>query len=237
MRTLIELTRLDAFTQKGKHKGRVKAVLFHPREPRAVGFTIARSPFLWLIERRDRYVAFDRAAVVSDDDRTVLRIVAGRDAWDAAAEKRLGFSWDDTVEWLGMPVETESGQRIASVRDALIDEKSGKLGGLGFTEGITSDLLIGVRDIGSSDVIGFSGSSVKVSDRVLKVERDGGAAAAAGRGAAKAKAAVGDATDKLAYSAGRAAAVVKSSKAGRKVGGWLKAIKDEVADAMGDPDE
>lgn len=237
MRTLIELTRLDAFTQKGKRRGRVKAVLFHPREPRVIGFTIARSPFLWLVERRDRYVAFDRVTVDAGDDGVLLRIGIERDAWDAAAEKRLGFSWDDTVEWLGMPVATESGRRIASVRDALIDEKSGRLRGLGLTEGITSDLMIGVRDVSAEDVIGFSGESVKVSDRVLQVERDGGAAAAAGRGAAKAKAAVGEATEKLAYSAGRAAAVVKSSKAGRRVGGWLKAIKDEVVDAMGDSDE
>lgn len=237
MRSLLELMRLEAFTPKGRRIGRVAAVIFHPSEPRVVGFTVSRPALLFVIERPDRQVALDRCSVVSVDERERLVVAPGRDAWDVPAQRRLGLEWERSVEWLGMPVETESGVPVGLVRDALVDPESGALGGLGITEGVTTDVLIGTRDVSATDVRGFDGRAVRVADAVIAVERDGGAAAAAGRGAARAKQVAGKAVESAAYATGRAVATAANSRAGRKVGGWLKALKDEVADAMGDPDE
>jgi len=230
--------------------GTVGYALFHPTELRLVGYSVQRSDLALMIERKDRYVALDRVVVVDGELHT-----HGKAVWDSAAAKRLGIDWDKTVAWVGMPVRTESGKLLGTVRDAVFSEKTGALNALGLSEGMSRDAAIGVRDLSVSMVRGFDGEVVRVSDDAAKIEVDGGAAAAAGKAAGVAKVKVDIAADKatekfdeVAVAAGKAAGkaaayardkakTAANSKQGKKAVSWLKALKDEVVDAMGDPDE
>lgn len=256
MLTLLQLDRTVVYGDPKKRSGerprigRIGDVLFHPDEPRVVGYTVERSDLAMMIERKDRTLALDRTELVDGSIQ-----VDGSHAWDHGAAKRLGIDWDKTVVWLGMPVHTRSGQQLGLVRDGVFDPTTGELNALGLTTGITADMAIGVRDLPASLVMGFDGEGVIVADEAALIEVDGGAAAAAGKGAAVAKdaagraavaagdvagraaVAAGEATAKAAVYAKAAAKVAAQSDAGKKTMGWLKAMKDEVVDAMGAPDD
>lgn len=256
MLSIRELDRLKVLGEPNKKTGvRRKAgtvgyVLFHPSELRVVGLAVERSDLALMIERKDRYVAIDRVTLVDGELHT-----HGSAVWDSAAAKRLGIDWDTTVAWVGMEARTESGLVLGTVRDAVFDEQTGELNAVGLSEGATRDAAIGVRDLPVRMVRGFDGEAVILTDEAAKVEVDGGAAAAAGKATAVAKVkteiAMDNATEKIdevAVAAGEAAgkavayARVTAKKAastqqGKKAMGWLKALKDEVVDAMGPPED
>jgi uncharacterized protein YrrD len=245
VQSLREVDRLAVYGEKHKttgvrkRVGRLVDVLFHPTEPRVVGFVVDRPDLLMMVRRSDLYVALDRTEIF--DDRVV---VDGADAWGRSAAKRLDIAWERTVVWLGMPVRTESGKALGQVRDASFDETDGHLGSLGLTEGVTADTALGTRDFSASMVHGFEGDAVVVADEVRAVETDGGAAAAAGKGAAHVK--VG--AEQAAVAAGKAAAVaaaygksaVKAASKNpntKKAFGFLKTMTDKVVDAARLPDD
>jgi uncharacterized protein YrrD len=225
--------RLEVYSAKGKRIGRVEDVLFAPSGSTVVGFVVTRPRLLFLVDLKDRYLSLDRVTITSEG----LTVAAGRDAWDATAAKRLGFSWDDSVIWMGMPVRTRGGIKLGSVRDGLFDPASGKLSALGLTAGATADMAVGVRDISASLVEGFDGAAVVVADEVAATETSGGAAAAAGKGAAVGAKVVGEAAKTAALYGKAAARVASQSETGKKAMGWLKSMKDTVVDAMGEPDD
>lgn len=225
---------------RGRRVGRVADVLFAPNTTSIVGFVVERPRLLHLLDRKPLFLALDRTRHA--EKRVVA--TAGRDAWGAPAARRLGFSWDDTVIWVGMPARTKGGEDLGRVRDGLFDADAGALNAIGLTGGVTADIAVGVRDLPARHVIGFDGDAVVLADDALVVETSGGAAAAAGKGAAVAKKAAEDAAGQVTDAARKAAAygasavrVAARSEAGRKAAGWLKAVKDEVVDAMGDPDD
>jgi uncharacterized protein YrrD len=237
-------------TGKRRKVGTVGYVLLHPTELRVVGLAVERSDLALMVARKDRYVAIDRVVLVDGELHT-----HGKAAWDAAAAKRLGIDWEKTVAWVGMPVRTESGTSLGVVRDAVFAENTGALNAIGLSEGATRDAAIGVRDLPVRMVCGFDGEAVVVSDEAGQIEVDGGAAAAAGKAAAVAKVraemagdaavekiddvavAAGEAAGKAVFAAKVVAKKAAQSKTGKKAAGWLKALKDEVVDAMGPPDK
>jgi uncharacterized protein YrrD len=243
--SLREVDRLAVYGEKNngtgvrKHVGRLVDTLFHPSEPRVVGFTVERPDFLMMVRRSDRFVALDRVEVF--DDRIV---VDGADAWGRAAAKRLDLLWERSVVWLGMPVRTESGRALGRVRDATFDETDGHLGSLSLTEGVTADTALGTRDFSAKLVHGFEGDAVVVGDEVVSVATDGGAAAAAGKGAAQVKVGAEQAAVAAGKAAGVAAAYGKSAvKAAsknpttKKAIGFLKTMTDKVVDAARLPED
>ena len=226
--------------RRRRRVGRVGDALFAPGSTRVIGFVVDRPRLLFLLDRKPLFLALDKTRHA---EKTLIA-TAGRDAWGASAARRLGLSWDHTVIWVGMPARTQSGEDLGRVRDGLFDAGTGALNAIGLTGGVTADMAVGVRDLPARHVIGFDGSAVVLSDDALGIEMSGGAAAAAGKGAAVAKKAAGDAAGQVTDAARKAAAygtsavrVAARSKAGRKATGWLKAVKDEVVDAMGDPDD
>jgi uncharacterized protein YrrD len=231
--SLLGVSRQDVYSAKGKRLGRVDDVLFAPGTCTVAGFVVARSRLLFLIDRNDRYLALDR--VRFEEDRVV--VADSKAAWDGAAAKRLGYSWDDTVIWVGMPVGTQSRVKMGAVRDGLFDEKTGALSAIGLTGGLTTDAAIGVRDLPASLVVGFDGQVVRVKDEALSLETSGGAAAAAGRGAAVAKKTAVETAAKAALYGKAAVKVAGQTKAGKRAAGWLKSIKDDLVEAMGEPDD
>jgi uncharacterized protein YrrD len=241
-RSLKEASRTPLLNHKGRVLGKVIEVLFASGESRVIGYQVERPRVGGLFAiRDDSLVARDR---VTFDGETFVLADKSRDAWGKSAAKRLGIDWDQTVVWLGMPVRTESGSPLGTVRDGLFDTESGELLGIGLSGGMTADVAIGTRDVPARLVRTFDGEAIVVADEVEQVATDGGVAVAAGRGAAVAKQAGGE-LGKQAIEAAAAATVygtaaVKAaarSKTGKKALGWLKSIKDEVVDAMGDPEE
>lgn len=234
------MARFGVVSDRGRRIGRIGDALVHPDRNEVVGFSVQRPRILFILDRSDRYVARDRIERRGE----VVAVARSRDSWDGAAAKRLGLSWDRTVVWYGMPVRTRSGERLGQVRDALFDEASGAIEAIGLTGGLTADAALGVRDIPARLVIGFDRDAVVVEDEAAVVETTGGAAEAAGRTAAVVKTQAGEAA-KAAGEAARTAAkygvaaakAAASSETGKKAVGWLKALRDEVADAMGDPDD
>lgn len=225
-------------TGKRKRVGHVCEVLFHPTESRVVGFLVDRPDFLFVVRRRDKIVALDRTRIF--DDRM---LVDGEDAWDKAAEKRLGFEWDKSVIWMGMPVKTESGRLLGYVRDGVFDEKSGRLNGIGLTQGKGADIALGVREMPASYVKGWNGEAVVVLDSALQIEASGGAAAAAGRGVVVAGVAAAKTVKATKQAANTAAAYTKSavkvaakSQTAKKAGKLLKSVTKQVIDAAGPAD-
>ncbi len=230
--------------------GTVGYVLFHPTELRVVGFAVERSDLALMVERKDRYIALDRVVLVDRELQT-----HGKAGWDKAAANRLGIEWDATVAWAGMPVRSESGQKLGTVRDAVFDEKTGELNALGLSEGTSRDVAIGVRNLPARMVRSFDGEAVVVADEAADVEVDGGAAATAGKAAAVVKmktelaadsatekfdeAAVvaGEAAGKAVFAAKSAAKAAANTVTGKKAVGWLKALRDEVKDAIGPDDD
>jgi uncharacterized protein YrrD len=244
VRSLREVDRLTVYGEKQKNGtrkrvGHVVDVLFHPSEARVVGFVVERPDILFLFRRKDLMFALDRTRILED------RLhVSGDKAWGSAAAKRLGISWDKTVIWVGMPVVTESGTKLGYVRDGLFHEEDGRLNGLGLSSGLTADVALGVRDIPATMVSGFRDDVIRVSDDALAIETDGGAAAAAGRGAAVAQAQTVKAAVATTKAAKTAAAYGKSavnvaakSKTAKKTMGLLKSIKDQIVEAAGPPDK
>jgi uncharacterized protein YrrD len=226
--------------ESGKRVGRVVDVLFKPEGREVTGYVVERPRLLYLFDRKDVFLARDRTRI--SKGRVV--VASTRDAWGKSAERRSGIPWDETVIWIGMPARTVSGTPLGRVRDGVYDTEGGGLNAIGLTEGLAADVAVGVRDIPARLVVGFDGEAVVLADDVLDAETSGGAAAVAGRGVAVATKATGDAVERVAGAAGKAAAygasaarVAAKSKAGRAATGWLKAIKDEVVDAMGDADE
>jgi sporulation protein YlmC with PRC-barrel domain len=226
-----QVYRYEVFSARGKTIGRVSDVLFAPGQSRVVGFVVARPRLLMLFDRKDRYLALDRVEVRD----AALHVSGDRDSWDRAAASRLGFSWDDSVVWSGMPVRTEGGIQLGSVRDGLFDPADGRLAALGLTSGMTADAAVGVRDVPVSLVRGFDGEAVLLSDEAAVIETSGGAAAAAGRSAAVAKDTAGKAAKTAAVYGKAAAKAVSKSGATKKAMGWLRSVSDEFKEGMNEP--
>jgi len=232
-RRLRELYHAEVFSAKGKRVGRVVDALFDTREPVVIGYLVERPRLLFLFDRKDRYVARDRVALRGNR----LDVTDERGAWDKQAASRLALDWDLTVIWSNMPVKTPKGRSLGRVRDAHFDPESGRLESLSVGSGAASDLAVGARQIEGALVQGYRDGFVAVDELAEGVGTTGGAAAAAGKGAAVAKVQVEQAA-KTATAYGKAAAkVAKESETGKKAMGWLRSIKNEISDAMGDPDD
>lgn len=224
---------------KGKRVGCVGHVLFGAGSA-VIGVSVERTPLLYLIKRKERYLALDRVRWERDG----LHVEQAKGAWDDDAAKRLGTTWDETVIWLGMPAKTERGVRLGTIRDVEFDTSSGKPGRIGLSGGMTADLALGVRDVPGSLARSFDGEWVVFAAEAAEAEVDGGASAAAGKAVAAAKVAGGRAVEQTVKAAGTAAAAgaaaVKSvvgPRPARKAGAFLRTLKDKVDQAIDDGDD
>lgn len=235
-----------------KRVGHIKHVLFAPDACRVVGFEVERPDIAMMVERKPLYLALDAAQL---SDREVEVSSAAKKAWGASAAKRLGIDWATTVIWQGMPVLSAKGEELGAVRDGLFNPETGVLEALGLSGGLVADSAVGVRDVPASMVKGFDGQAVRVTDEAVRIALSGGAAKAAGTTAAAATVMAGQVADAAVEGAGellegagrvagaaaaygaKAARKAAGSELGKKSMGWLKALRDEVVDAMGDPED
>ncbi len=237
--------------KKPARVGWVKHVLVAADGKHVVGFQVDRPDVAMMLERKPQFLALDRCRITSSQ----IVVADERDAWDGRAAKRLGVDWDTTVIWRDMPVQTESGEYLGRLADAAFDPETGTIGAVRLSSGAVADSAIGVRDLEVGLVRGFDGEAIIVADRAEEVDLSGGAATSAGKAAAAATVMAGEVasaardsavelavgaakTAKTAAKYGKSAAkVAAQSETGKKAIGWLKAIRDEVADAMSDEDE
>ncbi len=206
--------------------GKVHMAVFSPNGREVVGFLVSRPEIAGMVKRPDAFLAFDSYAV--QDDGT-LRVARESAALDDDARKRLALDWDACVMWAGMDAKTVGGKKLGYVSDAEFDAKTGKVSKFFVGDGGVARAIVGSFEIPATMVRGYSKGYMIVDDEAASLELDGGVAAKAGEGYAKAKIKGAEAAQKAGKAAGEA--VDKGSYAfGRMLGRAKRAIEDAATD-------
>ncbi len=133
------------------HIGKVRRLVFHPRERRVVGFIVKRPDLALMFHRKDLFVSINGFDIV--DGRVVVRQTP--DATDKGACKALGIDWDTCVMWEGLPLMTESGKTLGLVGTVTFDRETGAISTVTADAGATANTLLGTRVIPASYIKGF----------------------------------------------------------------------------------
>lgn len=133
------------------HIGKVRRLVFHPRERRVVGFIVKRPDLALMFHRKDLFVSVNGFDIV--DGRVVVRQTP--DATDKGACKALGIDWDTCVMWEGLPLMTESGETLGMVGTVTFDRETGAISTVTADAGATANTLLGTRVIPASYIKGF----------------------------------------------------------------------------------
>ena len=133
------------------HIGKVRRLVFHPRERRVVGFIVKRPDLALMFHRKDLFVSINGFDIV--DGRVVVRQTP--DATDKGACKALGIDWDTCVMWEGLPLMTESGETLGMVGTVTFDRATGAISTVSADAGATANTLLGTRVIPASYIKGF----------------------------------------------------------------------------------
>ena len=133
------------------HIGKVRRLVFHPRERRVVGFIVKRPDLALMFHRKDLFVSINGFDIV--DGRVVVRQTP--DATDKGACKALGIDWGTCVMWEGLPLMTESGETLGMVGTVTFDRATGAIATVTADAGATANTLLGTRVIPASYIKGF----------------------------------------------------------------------------------
>lgn len=158
----------------GRSLGRVSAVLFHAREPRMVGVEVDPGAVLGVIDRRPAYVLLSDLGFT--EDRTAFKLDADKLPRDSAGAKVLGFSWDESVIWRGMPVRSAEGGEVGTVHDVDFELESGEITALRVSTGAVGDVAVGRLEVPRALIEGFDGEAVIVLPGYAQIPTEGGAA-------------------------------------------------------------
>ena len=142
--SLREVYKCIVLDADGNKVGVIDDVLFHPHQPRAVGYSVTPLRIAYVVKRPDKYLALDATELTVDGE---LRATLHKDAWNRRAQKQLGYTWDETVIWYGQHIHTRSGKHLGKVSDALFSLEDGQVGALEVTDGSLSDATLGKRTI------------------------------------------------------------------------------------------
>lgn len=134
-----------------KKVGRIHAFVFHPKEPRLVGFLIKRPDIALMFHRKDLFVAFNGWHVQDGD--IVLNDDTG--SKDRSACKELGINLDDCVIWVGLPAITQDGTQLGFVDSVSFDSETGRVCAVEISQGATANTLLGRRSLPPEDICGF----------------------------------------------------------------------------------
>lgn len=209
-----------------KKVGRIRAFVFHPTEPRCVGFLVKRPDIALMFHRKDLFVAFNGFHLQDGD--IVLNDDAG--SRDRSACKALSINLDDCVIWVGLPVIAEDGTSLGMVDGVTFSGDTGRVQTLELSQGATANALLGRRVIPAEDIVGFKrgvGTRLYMADDdderalgALLVRDAAKAAEVAGGVAEKAGAATAVASDKVqrTYKKVRTVAKPKVQEASKAAG-------------------
>ena len=134
-----------------KRIGKVRRIVFHPKERRVVGFIVKRPDLLWMFHRSDLFVSIDGYDFV--DGRVVVRDDAN--ATGKAACKALGVNYDECVLWVGLPVMTEDGSAFGVVGNVTFNRLTGAVDSFETDGGATANALLGTRTVPANMIRGF----------------------------------------------------------------------------------
>lgn len=251
--SLRQIYRCQVLNQKAELIGTVDDVLFHPSLPKAVGFSIKPYRVGGIIALPMKYLLFENASFNENGQLVVIfegkipqtekEQKAARSAWNDRAEKKLGFSWEESVIYYGQNVYTLKGTLLGKVSDARFDISTGDISVLQVTAGTSADALLGKRSIPADMVKGFNHDAYGIlcDNAAEAIEFDGGAAEQAGKAAAAATEAgkkIGEATIKGAAKAAvygeRALKQASQTKAGKTTKKWFSTFVKDFKDAMDD---
>jgi uncharacterized protein YrrD len=217
--------RAHVIGEGGKALGRVSAVLFHPSEARVVGVQIDPGPLLHLFERRSRFALLDEIEIDGE-----VRLAASKLPRIDEGERVLGYSWEETVVWHGMPVRSADGGYVGSLFEAIFDAETGQVARIRLSTGLVGDAAVGKLEVDGALVRGFDGAAIIVMPGFADIAASGGAAKRAAGTAAVARV-QGERLAKSTLRAGAAAADAVSRSLehgiGRKALDKLKTLMDD----------
>lgn len=223
-----ELAEAPVLSAGGVPLGTVGEALFHPEEARVVGLSVRPPRVAGVVSRTDRYIPLAQC-----------RMQGGAVVYEGArlpsiekSERQVGVSWDDTVQWRGMPVTGASGDLIGSVTDAVFDWSTGAVESLKISSGILGDVSVGTLTAAADAVAGFRDGAVRLNCDYKDLPASGGMARAAAASAVVVKDA-GAKAAKRAYDAGMTAAIEVGRSFKRGAGKrMVDAVKKAVSEAM-----
>lgn len=219
--------RMSVISSGGEDLGWVSSVLFHPGQPRVVGFQVERPARFGLIGRPPAYVPLSDVSRVND---ATLRYTAAKLPGDSAGERARGFSWEQTVVWRGMPVAAESGEQVGVVHDVDFDQQTGEVRSMRISTGAVGDVALGRLEVRGELIKGFDGETVRVLPGYNEIRAEGGAAKAVAAGTAAVKARSGQVADgalQVGVAASRALGRSLKHGMGRKAIDKLKSLMDD----------
>ena len=200
--------------------GQVRQVVFTPKGDRAVGLLVRRPDVAGMVKRDDVFLALD-ALTVGDYGLVATR---GNESFDAAARERLGLDWDTCLLWTGMDAKTTDGKQLGWISDVEFHPKTGRVKAFYVGDGSVAKSLVGDVVIPGEMLRGYRDGYLLVDPAAAGLALNGGLAARAGEGYARAKlggkeamskagAAAGSAVEKGAYELGRAIGKAKRAVA------------------------
>ena len=163
--------------------GTVHQVVFSPKGDRVVGFLVRRPDVAGMVKRADAFVALD-SVVVNDLGFVVSRKDAGMDG-DAIG--RLSLDWDACILWTGMDAKTTDGKELGWVSDVEFGPKTGKVNAFYVGDGSVAKSLVGSVVVPSDMLVGYADGYMLVKPEAASLSLNGGLAAKAGEGYARAK--------------------------------------------------
>lgn len=198
--------------------GKIHLTVCSPSGKRVVGFLIRRPDIAGMIKQKDAFIALDSFAVCDYG----LVATRGDESFDDAARERLHLPWDKCIIWAGMDAKTTNGRELGWVNDFSFDAKSGKIQTFFVGDGGVASSLVGFVEVPSDMLRGYENGFMLLDPEAAKLALDGGLAAKAGEGYAKAKIegkaagkkaakVAGTAVEKGAYGLGRLIGKAKRS--------------------------
>ena len=214
--------------RKGKKRiGKILRAVFSPEDYALVGYIVARPDFLFMIKRRDLFLAYDAFKIV---DGKVLATI-DRDSWDKSACKRLGIDWDECLILEGMDLVTKDGDKVGIIDSVEYNEHTGKAISIQVSSGIGTRAVLGVSSIPREMIIGYSKGQIIAKNAASIIQSEGGLAAKAGEQVAIVSNVVKEKTEPVRKTAKKIGK--KVSRAGKVAGKTADYALDTGSKALG----
>jgi sporulation protein YlmC with PRC-barrel domain len=234
----------------GKHGtrriGKVLRAVFFPDDYRFAGLIVRRPDFLFMFQRSDRFLAWDRMQL--DGGKLIANDVS--DSWDEKAQKRIQLDWDKALILQGMAVVEAQGDKLGTIDDIEFDPVTGISQNIVLSSGIGAKTLVGQMRVPLTDIASYHDMSLIMRAGAPTPDVDGGLAAAAAKQTAmvgskiktattSANTAVGELVDragegaeKLGYQTGKAVRTV-ADKVTAKSSSEQKTTAQATGNAVG----
>lgn len=201
--------------------GKIHLTVCSPSGKRVVGFLIRRPDIAGMVKQKDAFIALDSFAVCDFG----LVATRGDGSFDDVARERLGLPWEKCIIWAGMDAKTTNGREMGWVNDFSFDAKSGRIQTFFVGDGGVASSLVGFVEVPCDMLRGYENGFMLLDPEAAKLALDGGLAAKAGEGYARAKMEGKAAGKKAAKVAGTA--VEKGAYGlGRLIGKAKRSIED-----------